>query len=158
RAPSKRPLWPCAAYASLATCDALMVQEQPDLFKEPPRRRFILQEQMVAALQRYEPGAANAGGELPAVLDRNSYITAHVQHQRRYSHLSKKIAHIHIAGSFVVSGCAFRRCGFALQFVECVLLLLGPIGKELLGKHLSKSCIFRAPSQTHQGCHRFACC
>src|SRR5882672_1327264 len=58
------------------------LQEELDLLEEPLRRRLVLQEQMVLALDGHEPGAGNARCQRAAALEGDHGIAAHVHHER----------------------------------------------------------------------------
>ena len=55
---------------------------------------LVLEQDVVAALERNEPRAGNERGELPPLTERSDGVARGMQHERRRSHMWCELAHV----------------------------------------------------------------
>ena len=67
------------ARATRISAPWLFRQEKTDLFKEPLRRRVLLQQDMIVALQGDKSGAGNPGRELASRIKRYLRVAARME-------------------------------------------------------------------------------
>ena len=109
----------------------------------------MIQENVIFAGQRNEPGARYARGELTAQLDWDHGIVSDMHDQGRRGDPGQKRSDVKVVHGFVVAHSAFRRSALALKLIEGVRVLSRSLRHQLRCEYLAKGRIVGAPPKFH---------
>src|SRR5215831_11625098 len=120
---------------SASSCRAWTVDELRYLFQELRPGRLVLEDHVIPAPEWHEPRARNARGDRTGFGERDEVIEFGMQHQGRRANARRILGDVHVRENVKVTErvCGTRRG--ALQFVEPLELLVGPLWKKKRGEY-----------------------
>src|SRR4029077_539814 len=135
---------------------SLLIQEFANLIDEASPCRFVLQQQMIAALKGDESCLGDGTRQRQAVFECDQSVVAAGQTQGRYRYLRRQGCHVDVPEYALQPHGVLRRGRYALQVVEPLHLLERRAGNEQRREDLSERGVVLPRALAHQRLHPLA--
>src|SRR5262245_40396519 len=133
---------------------SILIQEFANLLDEASPCRFVLQQQMITALEGDESCPGDGARQRQAVFESDQSIVAAVQNQGRYRYLRRQVGHIDVPECALQPYGVLRRGRYALQVVEPLHLLERRAWNEQRREDLPERGVVLPPALAHTRQHR----
>jgi hypothetical protein len=124
-------------------------QEVRHLPLEDRPGRFVLEQDVVRAVQRDQPRSGDRGGQQPTLLERAHLVATGVQHERGHRESGQQLGDVRVHALVQRVGGDRRRDRHPLQVVHPAHLFLGRAGDHQRGEHPPEQGVLPTPADPH---------